>query len=254
LSAPQYPDHLYATAFPLLGEAEERELAQDIKANGLREPIMLYKDAILDGRNRFRACLVAGVKPRFEQFGGDDEAALAFVISRNLKRRHLTVEQRAEIGDTLASSIPSRDGIRLTQAQAAKQVGVGRATVERFHQVKARGTPELLQAVRERRIPIRRAAEIARKPLPEQAPEIARRYATTGSPRPANDPAAWCHARDVALALIRFGRQLAHEGEGGLVNFMAAHLRALPEAQRRDALRALDLLGRLDAGLKHQGL
>jgi len=50
-------------------------LAEDIRANGLREPIVLFEGAILDGRNRYRACIAAGVDPRFEIYDGNDPLA-----------------------------------------------------------------------------------------------------------------------------------------------------------------------------------
>jgi hypothetical protein len=50
---------------------------------------------VLDGRNRLLACERAEVEPRFEDFEGDDAAALALVISLNVQRRDLTAGQRA---------------------------------------------------------------------------------------------------------------------------------------------------------------
>jgi ParB family chromosome partitioning protein len=47
-----------------------------------RHPVVRYQGKILDGRNRLLACERAGVEPRFEDFEGDDAAALALVISR----------------------------------------------------------------------------------------------------------------------------------------------------------------------------
>ena len=56
-------------------------------------PITVYEGAILDGRNRYRACKLASVEPRFEQYGGDTPAA--FVARINKDRRHLTPSQLA---------------------------------------------------------------------------------------------------------------------------------------------------------------
>ncbi len=67
----------------------------DIREHGLREPITLHPDgSILDGRNRYRACQKAGVEPRFRTVKDD---LLAFVISENIRRRHLQKAQGAAI-------------------------------------------------------------------------------------------------------------------------------------------------------------
>ena len=91
----KYPFHLACTVFPQLSDAELRELADDIAANGLRNPIVLLKGKILDGRNRYLACEIAGVKPRFVEFEGDDP--IGWVVSQNLVRRHLTASQKAVV-------------------------------------------------------------------------------------------------------------------------------------------------------------
>ena len=40
--------------------AEFDALVVDIKAHGLREPVVMYEDKVLDGRNRVLACQRAG--------------------------------------------------------------------------------------------------------------------------------------------------------------------------------------------------
>lgn len=80
--------HPYADAWPMLDQDDLTALAMDIGVNGLREPIVIYDGKILDGRNRHAACAAAGITPAYEDFDGDDDAALAFVQSVNNGRRH----------------------------------------------------------------------------------------------------------------------------------------------------------------------
>lgn len=87
--------HPLCTLFPRLTGQEFEALRDDIKAHGLRSPIVLHQGMILDGGNRYRACLDAGVKPHFVEFDG--ESIGAFVASVNLHRRHMTPGQRAAI-------------------------------------------------------------------------------------------------------------------------------------------------------------
>jgi ParB-like chromosome segregation protein Spo0J len=102
--------HSFASAFPLLNGDEFKEFAADIKAHGLDEEIVLYQGKILDGRNRYRACLNAKVEPKFKQFEGDDAAARAFVISANAYRRHLKAkDKRVAIAAALKASPEKSD-------------------------------------------------------------------------------------------------------------------------------------------------
>ena len=81
--------HPLAEIFPLIEGREFDELVADIKAHGLRCPIILHTDGrILDGRNRYLACLDAGVAPDYDNWDGVGLAA-DFVQSLNGPRRHL---------------------------------------------------------------------------------------------------------------------------------------------------------------------
>ena len=149
--------HPYAEIFPMLGEAELASLTEDVKANGLREPIVLFDGAILDGRNRQRACEMAGVEPRFETFEGTQEAALAYVLSRNVHRRHLSESQRAMSAGRLTRvpiGTPSWE-------TAAKQLNVARRSVARALKVLTQGVPELAAAVDSDKIAVSDAEKLA---------------------------------------------------------------------------------------------
>lgn len=86
--------HPYADKFPMLPQAELEELAQSIRESGLRQPIVVTVDGlILDGRNRFQACRMAGVEPENVVYEGSDLAE--YVLDANITRRNMTTSQRA---------------------------------------------------------------------------------------------------------------------------------------------------------------
>ena len=148
--------HPYANLFPMQSDEEIQSLADDIGKHGLRQPIVIDADEmILDGRNRSAACVIAQVKPIYEPFVGSDAQKLAYVVSVNVHRRHLTTAQRAEIAATIATmktgenqhtakkkkeggsnELPSKP---VTTEQAAKLMNVSVASVKR---AKAKASPE----------------------------------------------------------------------------------------------------------------
>ena len=60
----QYPIHPAAAVFPIMSGREFDELVEDVRVNGLREPVVVSSDQLIDGRNRVRACAAAGVVRR----------------------------------------------------------------------------------------------------------------------------------------------------------------------------------------------
>lgn len=91
--APRLEPHEICLCFPAMTEAEFEALKIDIQAHGLINKITLFEGAILDGKERYRACLAVGVEPEFETFAGDYDQAIALCESRNLYRQHMTPDQ-----------------------------------------------------------------------------------------------------------------------------------------------------------------
>lgn len=95
--------HPACAIFPELEGDEYKSLVEDIRIHGLREPILLdASGAILDGRNRYRACREAGITPRSEVWKPKNgDSPLALVVSLNIKRRHLNASLRSVLADRL---------------------------------------------------------------------------------------------------------------------------------------------------------
>jgi ParB-like chromosome segregation protein Spo0J len=169
--------HEYANLFPMLPDAELQELANDIKAHGLQVPVTTYQGKILDGRNRWRACQIAGVEPSMTEYTGDDP--LAFVVSGNLIRRHLDESQRGMVAAKLANLPEGRPGKTtppiggVSQDAAAKMLNVGARTAERASRVVKAGTPELQAAVEAGEVNLNQAEQLAKLPAARQLEVLA---------------------------------------------------------------------------------
>jgi hypothetical protein len=159
--------HPFAELFPLLEGAEFDDLVADVRAHGVREPVWLHEGKILDGRNRFRAAEAAGVECPARSYDGDDP--VAFVISLNLKRRHLSESQRAMVAAKLATLPHGANQWRSGQLAGppaqdeAAVLNVGERSVRRAKIVRDSGEPELIALVEVGEISVAAAVERIRR-------------------------------------------------------------------------------------------
>lgn len=191
------PVHPVASLFPMADDDVLQGLAEDIKQNGLREPIVTVHNGgradnviVVDGRNRFRACELAGVEPVFTKMRALDNASLdsgaenitdeslsKWIISHNLHRRHLTASQRAMIAEGYQEQFRAAAELRMKAGkkhnptetfpqgsvadQAGELFGVSGRSVRDASYVK-RNAPERVEDIRAGRMSVSAAAKEAR--------------------------------------------------------------------------------------------
>jgi hypothetical protein len=185
-------NHPIADVWPMMDEAKLHELADDIRKNGQLVPVWLYEGKILDGRNRWAACKIAGVEPKTKEYAGDEPTA--FAVSLNDRRRHMgksalaavaaelepffaedaKKRQRASGGDKVsekARAVVAKMPEPLTEKttatsrkEAARQVGVGERYVQDAKKVKTE-SPEVFERLKAGKITLQDAKrEVAKKP------------------------------------------------------------------------------------------
>ena len=186
--------HPLAMLIPPMSADELEKLTTDIAANGLLEPIVLLDGQILDGRHRYQACLAAGVEPKFVEFTGADP--IAFVLSKNLHRRHLTAAQKAAIAaealplleekakerqlsslkqfresttpaTPVSQKIEQRDNGNKAAEQAAALTGTNRQYVADAKRI-ATEAPEVFDAMKAGIVSMPEAKALAAKPEPDR--------------------------------------------------------------------------------------
>lgn len=173
------PVHRFANYLPIADDKDQYALRESIKAIGLVEPVVTYDGAILDGRHRYKACMVVGVTPTFIEFTGDDEAALQFVLAKNIARRSLTTIQKLQLREKLMPEIErikakaagnaaagrvttGGDPIGDSAKAVAKMVGVGAETMRQYDRVVEAATgnefiSEMLDRVNKGEVSVKKA-------------------------------------------------------------------------------------------------
>ncbi len=203
----QYTNHPAADLFPMMQGKQWEEFKEDIRQNGFQESVTLYKNQILDGRNRYKAAMELDMLDDLPISEIDDDHQFdpfQWVISRNLHRRHLTESQRASVaaklvnathgGDRKSQEIKLPNGNLIGMEKAAEMLNVSPRTVARAKTVLEHGSPELIAAVDSGEVAVSRAATVAKTTRKEKQVDVAKekpkqQAAKVAESKPQKEPA-----------------------------------------------------------------
>jgi len=153
--------HPAASLFPEMDAAQLQSLASDIKKSGIKVPVVVFQGKVLDGRNRLRAAIMAGVGddliPRRSL--PDDTDPYAAVYSLNCERLAYSPTQRAELVVKCMKESGDLERIRL-EAEERRRANLKQSTdamPDRFRQVAESVSPAVEQRTDTAAVVARRA-------------------------------------------------------------------------------------------------
>lgn len=183
--------HPVADIFPMMNEEEFAGLKEDIEKNGVRDCLTMWQGKLIDGRNRLAACLDLGIdwEGYLEELD-DDADPVAFVLSHNLHRRHLSTSQRAMVAarvldvyeerakerqkrkaKSVVENLPQQNGSK-ARDEAGAALNVSGKMVDAAATVLECGSKDLIAKVESGEVAVSKAAKIAKEvPKAQQVKE-----------------------------------------------------------------------------------
>ncbi len=220
--------HPIADVWPMMDEDKLQELADDIRKNGQLVPVWTYEGKILDGRNRWAACKIAGIEAKTKEYTGDEPTA--FAVSLNDRRRHMGKSALAAVAAELEPHFaadakrrqirkPKSESVQekvpeqkrpQAREEAAKSVGVNDRYVSDAKKVKAEA-PDVFEKLKAGKITLQDAKrEVAKKPTDAwtQGERKRQAMAVNGVTVVANAGAdknliAWAESQGIAVRIDR---------------------------------------------------
>ena len=229
--------HPLSEVFPAMPDADFAALRDSIARNGLRHPIVLFEERILDGRHRYRACIETEVEPTFTTFEGGYEDAIEFVRDQNVTRRQLTKSQLAMSAAMLVTANvggrrhgftdPRNYRNEVTAGKAATLFGINVETVQKAREIRDYGNEDMIVAVHSGKISVADAWSQMRRAKREAA-------ARAEAERRAEESAARAEAEREAAEQARLAaKRRAEESAARAEAERQAAEKARQEAERR---------------------
>lgn len=186
-------DPEFQALIPPLSLEERCQLEANIVADGCRDPLVVWGDILVDGHNRYEICTRLGLLFDTVQMEfADREDVIVWMVDNQRGRRNLNDFQRTELQLKKKSAIAAKakanqqggqGGVLLSQNSAepmdtrleiAKAAAVSHDTVSKVERITETAAPELIQALRESKVSINAAADVATLPKAEQTEIVAR--------------------------------------------------------------------------------
>ncbi len=152
-------DPEFQSLIPSLQDEERRGLEDSLKADGCRDPLVVWDGVLVDGHHRHGICTKHDIEFEVHPMNfADRNDAMRWIIQNQFSRRNLTPYQRMELamklkpliqwrakgnqqaaggdrttkeGKALMTKVPQALGSGTTRNQLAKIAGVGASTLDR---------------------------------------------------------------------------------------------------------------------------
>jgi ParB-like chromosome segregation protein Spo0J len=274
--------HPIADVWPMMEEDKIAELADDIRKNGQLVPVWLYEGKILDGRNRWAACKIAGVEPKTKEYTGDEPTA--FAVSLNDRRRHMNKGSLAAVAaelephfaadakrrqkqhggtapgkpKTLPEKVPEvKKGDGDARKAAAVSVGVNDRYVSDAKKVKAE-SPEVFERLKAGKITLQDAKrEVAKKPTDDwrqderdRQVEVENGFTVVANAAADKNLICWAESKGLAVRIdrgTRYGNPFVLDEDGDRDDVCIAYERyyLAHKPSIRDRIDAGELTGKV---------
>jgi transcriptional regulator with XRE-family HTH domain len=177
-----------------LTPAEHEALERSLLTEGCREALILWRDVLIDGHNRYAICSQHGIPFRTVQNDNFDsiEDVKLWMIDNQLARRSVTDFQRGLMAlrkkEILAARVVQKTDDELqteadqavpfappwnTRQEVARAARVSPNTISQIERIQKAAAPELVEAVRSGTISISSAANVASLPREAQVAAVA---------------------------------------------------------------------------------
>ena len=164
---------------PPISREELQELEQSIINEGCRDAIVVWNDTILDGHNRYEICHRHQIGfTTVEKEFASKKAARIWIIRNQLARRNLSLYERSRLVLLLKPSVLKESRIRMkrgkkdpdhkkdqggrTLDKLEQLSGVSHQTIHKVEVIEKKAPPGVRKALREGKMSVNRAYEIAR--------------------------------------------------------------------------------------------